>query len=268
MIKMMKYAGCKDKFLHLINPEINRTQCKTYIEPFCGSAAVFFNLEKEFDSYFVNDLDSNVIRILKSFSECEYSDIVDAQESVNTRFGDIRESKEAYYNFRNTFNAKLWKSDTTLEGICLWILYNSCLNSLSRFGPNGFNQSFGHRNGCKSMNESVFAQIKSKLNRAVITNMDFFKFIETHSVIFDRPETLMFLDPPYIKRPAGYKTITDEFYIRFIDFLKNTECKILYTDIDHDDLDWAKITLRDQMQNRSPNRKSEYTDREIMFYNF
>ena len=38
-------------------------------EPFIGSGAVLFNLNKSFDKYIINDIDRNIIRIYKSFKK-------------------------------------------------------------------------------------------------------------------------------------------------------------------------------------------------------
>lgn len=114
MIRLMKYAGAKNDFTPIINEHINQSRKSIYVEPFLGSGAVFFNLEKHFDRYILNDLDN----------------------------------------------------------------------------------------------------------------------------------ALLFLDPPYIKRPVGYKTISPEFYGNYIEFCKTTNANILYTDIEHNDLDMTKIVLR------------------------
>jgi len=118
-------------------------------------------------------------------------------------------------------------------------LYNSCLNSLARFGPNGFNQSYGHR-GLKlnTFTEDNFNTVNTKLQNCKLYNLDFISLMDKIESNFEIDnDVLMFLDPPYIKRPAGYKTITDNYYITYIEYLKNSKANILYTDIDHEDLD-------------------------------
>jgi DNA adenine methylase Dam len=105
--RLLKYAGSKYDFISLINPEINRSNSSIYIEPFCGSASIFFNLEKDFETYLLNDKDRNVIQIFKSFKTGTYSLLNDIFNFIEKKYGDIKNNKESYYNFRNDFNSKL-----------------------------------------------------------------------------------------------------------------------------------------------------------------
>ena len=154
MIKLYNYAGTKIKYVDIINKEINNSNATTYVEPFFGSGAAFFNLEKSFDKYIINDLDKNVITIVNAFKNSDYTFFEACIDEVKERFGDIKKNKEAYYNFRNDFNKYVWNTNTITEGFYLYILYNSCINSMARFGPNGFNQSYGNR--LRILNETEF----------------------------------------------------------------------------------------------------------------
>lgn len=63
MYRLLRYSGSKLNFIDKINPIISESKAKHYYEPFIGSGAVFINLNKEFDSYHINDLDKNLIHI-------------------------------------------------------------------------------------------------------------------------------------------------------------------------------------------------------------
>lgn len=271
MNKLLRYAGSKENFINLINPEINRTKNNIYVEPFLGSGGIFLNLEKEFDYYIINDIDPAIIKIFKTVKNCNYSDFLDFYNQVLTTFGGIKtkkgdskeEYKANYYNFRNRFNSKLWKTDTDEEGFALIMLYNSCLNSLARWSKNGFNQSWGDR--LYIPDETTWNIIKNKLSRTEIYNRDFFNLMEE----IDNVDFCLFLDPPYNSGgKTGYNNISDEYYKKFIKYCKESANEILYTDIDHTDLEWNKIILRDQMRNISPHRRTEFTKMETMFINF
>ena len=262
MIKIFNYAGTKIKYIDIINKEINKSNATTYVEAFFGSGAVFFNLEKTFDKYIINDLDRNVITIVKAFKNGDYTLFEACVDEVKERFGDIKKDKEAYYNFRNNFNKYVWNTRAIAEGFYLYILYNSCINSMARFGPNGFNQSYGNR--LRLLDETEFNNIKNKLENTEIYNLDFFDFKNNIPA-----NSLLFLDPPYFERQTkNYNIINEEWYNNFIKYCKNSNNDILYTDVDHDNLDWDKITIRERMQNISPNRRDEYTIKEVMFKNF
>lgn len=272
MNKLLRYAGSKDAFIDIINPEINVSTKSIYVEPFLGSGGIFNNLEKEFDQYIINDIDPAIVRIFKTVKESSYDDFLTFYNKVNTKYGNFKagldpelkeQTKANYYNFRNDFNKKLWKTDTEEEGFGLILIYNSCLNSLARWGPNGFNQSWGNR--LYLPDDTNWNNIKAKLERTTIYNLDFFKLLDN----VKQEDCMMFLDPPYISAPSfAYKTINKNYYANFLKFCRETPAHILYTDVDHDDLDLRKITLRDNMRNVSPNRKEEFKKKEIMFINY
>lgn len=128
---------------------------------------------------------------------------------------------------------------------------------MARFGPNGFNQSFGNR--YTVMSEKEFLTLSSRLKRCELNSKDFFDL--------DIPDnSLLFLDPPYVERPTSYKTIDNTFFSKLIQFIKETDNDVLYTDIDHNFLNMDKVTLRDQMRNTAPSSNKELTNKEIMFY--
>lgn len=145
MNKLINYAGTKIKYVDIINKHINKSANSVYVEPFLGSGSIFLNLEKEFDQYILNDKERNIISIFKSFKEADYDLFKTCEDIIVSKFGDIKNNKEEYYNFRNSFNKNVYLTDDITEGFFLFFLYNSCINSMARFGPNGFNQSFGKR---------------------------------------------------------------------------------------------------------------------------
>lgn len=272
MNKLLRYAGSKETFSSIINPEINRSDKTIYVEPFLGSGGIFNNLEKVFDKYIINDIDPAIIRIFNTVKESSHADFMEFYGNVIRKFGNFKTSKHSelkeqykanYYNFRNTFNKKLWKTDTIEEGFVLILIYNSCLNSLARWSKNGFNQSWGDR--MYIPDETNWNNIKLKLEHTEIHNCDFFELLEE----LDQEKCLLFMDPPYISAPSfAYKTINTDYYLNFLKFCKETPAHILYTDVDHNDLDFTKITLRDNMRNISPNRTCELKNKEVMFINY
>ena len=120
--KFFRYSGAKDRFVDSINSYIDKTNNKVYCEPFAGSCAVLFNLNKEFDKYIINDIDRNIIRMYKSFKEIDYKYYNDTFNKIQEAFGTFTTDrrfcadekgniqKQNYYNFRNWFNENHWKS--------------------------------------------------------------------------------------------------------------------------------------------------------------
>lgn len=82
------YSGAKDRFTRIINADI-QTNKKIYCEPFIGSGAVLFNLNKEFDKYIINDIDRNIIRIYKTFKNISYNTYKTTVDSIFKEFGEF-----------------------------------------------------------------------------------------------------------------------------------------------------------------------------------
>jgi len=225
MIKLMNYSGSKAKFIKEINQFINKSSKKIYIEPFVGSGAILFNLEKEFDEYIINDLDRNLIMIFETFKQIDYELYINEVNKIFNEYGDISKNKESYYNFRNYFNQNYWSSNSIKEGIYLQILSGSCINSFMRFGPNGFNQSYGR--GKYIINEESFDKIKIILNKVKIYNIDF------REIFNKNKDALYFIDPPYFSRPSSYAKFKEDDVKDLLNYISSLD-EFIYTDILND----------------------------------
>jgi len=89
------YVGNKREEVEHIYNLLDLNNINTIVEPFCGSCAVSYyiwsqNKDKN-SKYILNDLDSNLINLLKSIRNCEYKDI---ENEVNK----IREEILEYQN--------------------------------------------------------------------------------------------------------------------------------------------------------------------------
>ena|ERR1039457_2470117 len=90
---ILKYSGSKMDFLTPINELINSSSSKYYVEPFLGSGAVFINLEKEFDHYYINDIEPSIIKIFEGIKKYEYNYFISFNEQVLSKFGNIKTDK-------------------------------------------------------------------------------------------------------------------------------------------------------------------------------
>jgi len=259
-LKFFNYSGTKLKYIDSINPYLNSSTADTYVEPFLGSGAIFFNLTKEFDNYILNDIDRNIVRIYKTFQNGEYSSYIAFIEMVSSTFGNIKESKESYYNFRNWFNEKLWNTDTLDEGYGLHMLANSTINSFLRFGPNGMNNSYGER--FTQLNELDFNMIQSKLLNATI-------LCESYETILKQyPNACYFLDPPYINEPSSYSNkFTDVSFNTFIETLESID-EFVYTDILNDSNNILNYEIIRDMRSTAPlsDKQVKEHNKECLFF--
>lgn len=269
--RFSRYAGSKIHFIDRFNDITSRLDKKIYVEPFFGSGAIFFNLNKEYDSYVINDANKHVMKAVTSFRDGDFNTYKSLKEKVFSDFGDIRNNKESYYNFRNWFNAEYFdkNKDLITEGFLFHFLMNSCINSLVRIGPNGFNQSYGNR--FMFIEEKKFHEIQRRLKMNVtILSKDYMDVLNE----YDSEQTLFFLDPPYFVRPTvGYENTHDkkEDITGFINKIKELKGSVLYTDIPceiHDALSTWHQSNTKMLDNISPLRRETGGNQEAFFSNF
>ena len=261
MIRFSWYQGSKMHFIDAFNDIIRQTTKERYIEPFVGSGAVLFNLEREFDEYIINDLNEHVVSMYSAVKELPYSDYCDILKEVADVFGCIKTNKEAYYNFRNWYNEEYHFTELKEKGLYLHLLTNSCINSMLRFGPNGMNQSFGKR--LYTLDEESYNVIQRVLNKTKIMTVDY------KEVLLE--DSLIFLDPPYFERPTSYTSNFDKNdLIEFLDVIKSLNAEIVYTDIysteTHKYLNWDYINTK-VIRNTAPGKHAG-NRQEVAYYNF
>jgi len=271
-LRFSRYAGSKIHFVDRFNAITKGLDSKVYVEPFFGSGAVFFNLEKEYDLYVINDINRHVINALKSFRDGDYGMYIALRDEVFSKFGDIKKNKESYYNFRNWFNKEYFdsKKDPLSEGFYFHFLMNSCINSMVRIGPNGMNQSYGNR--FFIMEEDDFNEVKRRLSANVkILSVDYSEILSE----YNSDDALFFLDPPYFERnEVGYAETVDDMgnFESFITRIRGLSGNAVYTDIfnetQHVRLGRWHCEKTKDLRNISPNRRDESTNEEVCFTNF
>ena len=267
-MRLLRYAGSKDKHTNIVNSYIVNSNSKIYCEPFLGGGSIFINLYKDFDEYRINDISQYLVKIWNSVHKYTWNDFNDFYTQIFNEYGyfknttNIIQAKENYYNFRTFYNLNIWNKNNEHEGFYILLLYNSCINSMARWGPNGFNQAAGNR--LYLPDKITWTNIHNKLKRTIITNMDFFDFLDTV-----KDKSLMFLDPPYLQSAMPYSgNMDNDYYTKFQNYVNNSTNEILYTDNDHNDCILDKIIINSKMSNISPNNKIKTAPKqEALFFN-
>jgi DNA adenine methylase Dam len=276
MNRVFKYSGNKLFIVPVINEFISKVLGNSwdkFYEPFCGSAAIFYNLDNWEDKIcYLNDFDFNITLMHNCVKSHNYETYIKLVNGIKVCFGDIKTDKEAYYACRNYFNKtyfeKIKNKEFTPGGLMLIVLANSCLNSMLRFSSNGMNQSFGNRSF--TIPEESWNDMKKRLENTIITNLSW------EDVLPNKLEdSVVFLDPPYVDRPMTYNDKFNNFnnFINKLISLSGKNSLVFYTDIENNKSDtllqfgFNKYVLR-TMKSTSPNRKSgvEETGKEILYW--
>ena len=276
---LLKYAGSKRRFVDLINKEIAKTNCNIYIEPFLGSGAVFLNLEKQYERKILSDLDRNLIRIWQSFFELNsFEQLEKIYQIWQSDYGNWGRNKQLYYQFRDAMNVKYFNTNDINEGLFFYMISRSCINSLMRFGKNGFNQGFGNRGYSLEFDNVKFNLLKVKLENTELFNLDFFELINKLNLL-DNKDALWFIDPPYTSTTyyhfSEYNDSKNSLLNnkeKFYEILKSIQGKVIYTDMYTEDiknlLKWRIIDIRDLISIRPHKSAGTIRGKEVMYCNF
>lgn len=274
MIYTFIYCGNKFRFLNQIIEQLFIAKdlgCTHLKELFGGSGVVSLNATKIFNNITYNEIDEHINIIHNAFKNATYKEYNAFMKTHDVHNIDLT-NKETYYAFRDTMNALYFMNDDINFGFASYYLVGACINSFVRFGPNGFNQSYGNRDLGKRFNEMSYNSLHNTYKSIDICNNDYTKhMVNDKSIVY-------FLDPPYEMMHSPYTNLFNKNKKdAFISFLTNElkDTKIIYTDAYSIDdwkilksFGWKRHYLRN-MQSIKPGEKND-NDKiiEVMYTNF
>ncbi|WP_419826147.1 DNA adenine methylase [Sphingomonas sp.] len=176
----LRWAGSKRKSLALLGSSY-RDPTRHYVEPFAGSAALFFELGPMVGT--LGDLNGHLVNALRQ--------VRDHAAEVHRRLLAYERSPDAYYAVRNRFNEG---SRFGIEAATDFIYLNrNCFNGLWRTNLAGsFNVPFGgHEMGGYPPLE-LFQDCAKLLRCAKLRHQDFRKTITSAGA-----SSFIYADPPY-----------------------------------------------------------------------
>lgn len=180
---LLRWAGSKRSALAHITRQMPANFDK-YIEPFAGSAALYFTLSPR--KSVISDLNNDLISF---YDVLKVSPIV-----LYNKFIAVPREKEAYLAIRDAFRVEV----DPLERATQFIYLNrNCFNGLYRTNKAGhFNVPFAALGRAKYPSLEDFEKASKQLQGTTLSCADF------RSVIFDHVQEndLVYLDPPYLKQ--------------------------------------------------------------------
>jgi site-specific DNA-adenine methylase len=244
------YAGNKRQEVEHIYTKIDFNNIDTIIEPFCGSCALSFfiwsqNKNKNY-KYILNDLDDNLIKLLRIIKDNNYKDVEDninkVREEILNNADDINEAKSKYLKYlkNKDLNAYIFKNK-----------YYSQRPGL--FPIRDFKSRF-----------NIKLDFKSSPIFEFLTTADIEIYNEYANIIidkYDNPNSFIFLDPPYIASCNSYYKADsgnniNNIYMKLCNYgLKNFNSKIL---ICHENNWLFKIIFKEYITEDSNEYKITY----------
>ncbi len=186
---------------------LNQDMEATYVEPFVGGGAVFFDLNHPGDNV-INDFETDVTNFYKQAGKRDKTFLKTVAKMETLYKSGTHDQQEAeYYRLRNMDREPgVDKISEGLRAGRFYVTNQLAFSGMRRFNGNGeFNVPYGHY---KSFNPVILksAEHLALLQRTNILNGDYKDVLKK----FDNPKTFIFIDPPYTRVMKKYGN-TDEF---------------------------------------------------------
>lgn len=179
MKPFLRWAGSKAQLLPVLR-EYWRPHYSRYIEPFCGSACLFFALEPR--SAVLSDLNEDLVSTL--------AQVQVAADTVAECLKRLKSSERAYYKIRAADPQALTPNERAAQFIYLNI---HCFNGLYRTNQEGkFNVPYGTKTRKTPFSGSELREAGRLLQNAVLESGDF-ESVVNQTISGD----FLYLDPPY-----------------------------------------------------------------------
>ena len=223
--KIIGYFGGKGGALATEIKSFIPDNYKYYVEPYGGSATILFCQQAEIEIY--NDIYDNVYSLFKVLSD------KNLYEELKQKL-DITPYSE---KLNKEFKLELKRKDLSIIDRAYYYFYvnRTSVNSIGGFSIN----TVTRRNISKSTSDYLSAidgleEYNKRLSNVIVTNKDAIEIIKK----YDREETFMYLDPPYVhstRTSARYACdMTDEQHIELLNTVMNCKSKILISGYDND----------------------------------
>lgn len=185
---LLKWVGGKRQLLADIIPLINK-KCSTYVEPFVGGGAVFFELQPQ--KAIINDYNEeliNVYKVVREFPE----ELIALLEEHN-----IGNNEEYFYKLRALDRNSSYSEMSDIQKAARIIYLNkTCYNGLYRVNSAGqFNSPYGRYKNPNIINATTIRAMSKYLQNPQIKIMQG-DYREVLKGI--RKGSFVYLDPPYM----------------------------------------------------------------------
>ena len=223
MKPIFKYSGGKSRELKTIKKLIPNNFNRV-IEPFAGSVAVSFGIEKPM---VLNDIRHNNMATFRAVQNKEYFEQLMGWVSHLSTLA-VDELEKVYYEQRDG----MWqKCETDLDYAKRWIVIRQLtFSGIDRINTKTgkFNAPFGWY---KKFNCNLSSEHHELLKKSTLLEGDF-----TQAFDISQEDDFIFLDPPYFKRNSAYGGDYDEkdqqLHKDILDQCKKTKSKWMMVHID------------------------------------
>ncbi len=209
---ILKWAGGKTQLLPTLDqhfPEVlKKSEIETYIEPFVGGGAVFFNISNRYriNQAYLFDINPELIILYNSLKQ-DVDRVISELAIYEEKYlsADTEERKEFFYHTRNIYNEEVAIVHKAMHhtpfnakrSAATIFLNRTCFNGLFRVNSKGgFNVPHGRYKNPTIVFEEKLRAAAAALQKATIKLADF-----QECLMYADRKTFIYYDPPY--RPVN-----------------------------------------------------------------
>lgn len=230
----IKWPGGKAQLLPELSSRLPE-QIGTYVEPFVGGGALFFNTQPA--KAILNDSNPKLINLYVSVRD-HVEELVDRLSEYEARYNALNtldEKQDYYYQTRTDFNA-----DTlTVDDAARFVFLNKTgFNGLYRENEEGkFNAAWGKKGSVNLYDEANLANCSTALRYVDIMNGDFEDACSGLSA-----GDFVYFDPPYYSTFDGYQAggFSEEDHMRLHNLFQRLTASGVYCMLSNSNTDYVK----------------------------
>lgn len=196
----LRYPGGKTKLYSLIKPVITHNihgNNRTYVEPFAGGSGLALRLlfRGDVDCLVLNDIDYNVF--------CFWDICLHDADALCALIDNCTINMETWHKQRVIYTNPL--DHTRLQLAFATFFLNRCnVSGIICGGPiGGHNQAGNYKLDARFNKDDLIRKIQcisKESGRISFFNLDAKEFLQNISMIYGRSETMLNIDPPYVKK--------------------------------------------------------------------
>lgn len=173
MLPVIKWAGGKRQLLDALRRDMP-DDIGTYVEPFLGSGAMFFDVAPK--RAIINDFNPELINMYICIRD-NLQDLMGMLDTFQHEYLERDETRKEtyYYDKRELFNEHILLPNLTVEDAALMIFLNkTCYNGLYRVNASGlFNTPYGKRKKINLYDRDNIVACSNALKKSRILQGDF-----------------------------------------------------------------------------------------------
>lgn len=235
---ILKWAGGKTQLLPVLTQnypsKLLEGEIKTYIEPFVGGGAVFFDLVNKYkiEQAVLFDINIELVILYNTIKHSVY-DLIGELRKLEIDYlsiTDEEERKAYFYNVRDKYNRSITDSIDVnpIRAAHTIYLNRTCFNGLFRVNSKGgFNVPHGRYKNPRILFEDKLLACNAALQKAEIHKADF-----ADANNFVDGNTFIYYDPPYrpVSETSSFNSYSKEAFdddeqIRLARFYKEMDIK-------------------------------------------